>query len=88
MFITDPIFSLVWDISDYFYEAWLEVRGWVWPFNLLQYPFYAISTAFWRLLTPIATLGDWIDGIAGQLGHDIGHLRVAGVSAVFLKGVA
>ncbi len=60
MAFTDRIFSLLWDISDDFYNAYLEVKGWIWPFNLLQYPLNALSWAFWDLLTPIADLGDWI----------------------------
>ncbi len=59
MRITDPIFSLVWDISDFFWVAYREVRDWIWPFNLLATPLRAISDAFWALLTPIAALGEW-----------------------------
>ncbi len=68
MRFTDPIFSLVWDISDFFFDAFLTVEEWIWPFNLLQYPLYAIRQAFFQLLSPIANLGEWIDSVGSGAG--------------------
>ena len=59
MWFIDRIFSLVWDISDFFYDAWLEVKGWMWPLNQLAPRLLAIGDAFWDLLTPIAQVSDW-----------------------------
>lgn len=55
----DDIFSFVWDISDWFYSAYQEVKGWVWPFYYLQYPLYGLYQVFRSLLTPIAHFSDW-----------------------------
>jgi len=67
MSFTDRIFSLVWDISGYFYDAYLEVRDWTWPLSYLQYPMYALYSAFLELLSPVANLGNWISGIEDQV---------------------
>ncbi len=79
MWITDPIFDLLWEISDLFWDAYTEVNTWVWPFNKLADPLYWLSWRFWDWLTPIANLGDWIDGIAGQLA---GFLDASGILAL------
>lgn len=60
----DDIFSFVWDASDFFYDAYLEVKGWVAPFRYLKTPLYALYQVFWDLTTPIAQLGDWADNVA------------------------
>lgn len=59
MWWVDDIFSLVWDISGFFRDAYLEVQGWIWPFYLLYWPLYLIYKAVWSLLTPIAHFSDW-----------------------------
>ncbi len=76
MAFTDSIFSLVWDISDFFYNAYSEVRGWVWPFYLLHYPLYSLSKAFWDILTPIAHLGDWIDDVAIKVTQILSYQNI------------
>jgi len=67
MSFVDRIFNLVWDISDYFYAAWNEARDWIWPFSMLQYPLYALSDAFWSLLTPVAQFADWTWDVSQSL---------------------
>jgi hypothetical protein len=67
MWLTDRIFSLVWDISDYFYRAYQEASDWIWPFSYIQYPFYSLYRAFWSLLWPIADLGDWLGDLDDRI---------------------
>ena len=57
------IFSFVWDISQLFLDAYLEVKGWVWPFYYLQYPLYGLYQVFWDLLTPIAQFWIWAEDV-------------------------
>lgn len=64
------IFSLVWDISDWFRSAYQEVSGWVWPFHYLQHPLYGLYRVFWNLLTPIGHFGDWVYDV-GKKVQDI-----------------
>ena len=61
--LIDSIFSFVWDIGDFFRDAYLEVKGWVWPFYYLQYPLYGLHIVFRSMLTPIAHFGDWADDV-------------------------
>lgn len=63
----DDIFSLVWDISSFFYDAYIEVEGWIWPFYLLNWPLYLLYKAFHSLLEPIGHFGDWVDAVADKL---------------------
>jgi len=59
--LTDKIFSLVWDIADWFYWIYAETDDWIYPFSLVAELFYNLYLTTFRLLTPIAQLGDWID---------------------------
>lgn len=69
MWLIDQIFSLVWDISGWFYEAFQEVKDWTWPLHYLAPPLYYIHRAFFDLLTPIAQLGDWADNVTTEIGR-------------------
>lgn len=77
MWLTDQIFSLVWDISAWFYEAFQEVKDWVWPFHYLAPPLYYIHRAFFDMLTPIAQLGDWADEVTTEIGRILGMGEIA-----------
>ena len=59
MYFLDRIFTLVWNISDFFYEAWQEVNSWVYPFRYLAPPLYWIYQGVSDLVTPIAQMSDW-----------------------------
>lgn len=59
MWWADKIFSLVWDIQSFFLQAYFVVHGWIWPFNYLDYPLYAISWLFREMLAPVARFSDW-----------------------------
>lgn len=65
----DDFFSLVWDISDWLYEAYLTVHGWVWPFWHLETPLYYLHVVFWKLLTPISRFGDFVDYVADKIAQ-------------------
>lgn len=65
----DQIFSLVWDVSDLFYNAYIEVKSWIWPFSYLQYPLYGLYIATWSLVSPIANFGAWVDYATGRIAE-------------------
>lgn len=67
MWFTDRIFALVWDISDWFLEAYYIVREWPWPFGFLGGPLLYISNLTWDLLTPIADFGVWVSDTINTL---------------------
>jgi len=72
----DTIFSYVWDISDFFLGAFNSVKGWIFPFHYLSYPFYALHRAFWNLLTPIAHFGDWVNDIQSKIGITLSYANI------------
>ncbi len=67
MYLLDPIFSLVWDISDWFYEAYRIVDDWTGGFWHLADPLYYISSAFWNMLAPISAVNDWIYNVTQEI---------------------
>ena len=67
MYVIDKIFSFVWDLSDWFQSAYQEVSGWWWPFNYLQYPFYAIYWILEGMLAPIANFWEWAEDVATKI---------------------
>ena len=72
----DDIFSIVWDISDWFWSAYLEVDSWIYPFYYLAPILLEISDAFWDMLDPIADLSDWAYDIQEAIGSilDLGDI--------------
>lgn len=58
----DSIVKMFQDVSGFFYDAYLEVLGWVWPFWLLSYPLYDLSYASMWIATYMSlfsTLWEW-----------------------------
>ncbi len=80
----DDIFSFVWDISDFFYNAYLEVKGWIVPFSYLKTPLLALSDVFWSMLTPIAQLGDWADDVAYKVGQILSITQIRSALSTWL----
>ena len=67
MSFMNRIVSRLRDVSDWFYEVFLEVRGWVWPFYLIADFFYELSYLFYYLANYFSDFGDWVDDIADQV---------------------
>jgi len=55
------IIDLIWDTSEWFYEAYKEVRDWVYPFSLLEYPLYAITWNFRDLAEAFYDFSEWVE---------------------------
>lgn len=49
------------NLVDIFYNLYLEVYSWVWPFWLLAQPFYDIGLSFSKLFTYFSWFFDWVD---------------------------
>jgi len=60
----DSIFSFVWDISDWFYNAYVEVSSWWVVGPLFGTILLNVSDTFGSLLTPIAHFSEWADDVA------------------------
>ena len=59
MWFADRIFSYVWDLSDWFYDAYQTAKDWWWPFDALQHPLYGLYQVSRSLVTPIAQFSNW-----------------------------
>ena len=59
MWWNDWIYSIVWDISEWFRSIGQTTSTWVYPFNMVSTPFFIITSLFQSCLTPIANFGDW-----------------------------
>lgn len=67
MHFLDTIFSLVWDISDWFYNLYLNVPDWPIIRDWIKTPLLFISNRFWDLLTPIAHFNDWVHDVNNKV---------------------
>lgn len=55
----NSIFALVWDIGEFFGDAYEEVKDWIFPFYYLQYPLFSLYMAFVNLRDQVSYFGDW-----------------------------
>lgn len=60
MSFMNDIISWLKDIEDYFYDAYLEVWDWVYPFWLLGYPLLSISRGFGWLAYYFGEFRNWL----------------------------
>jgi len=54
-------------ISNFFYDIFLEVRGWIFPFYLAAPFFYEICWLFYYLAKSFSDFGEWVDDAASKL---------------------
>ena len=66
MWFTQWIISWLSSISDYFYDAYVEVISWVIPFRYLSLPLYYLSSAFSNLSYYFTQFDGWLI-VANQL---------------------
>lgn len=71
MWLADPIFSLVWEIRDFFYWLYSESRGIPILRDYVAPIFFQIYLALHKLLTPIAQFGEWINDISDKIGEGL-----------------
>jgi len=63
----DSIIEWLESVADYFYDAYLEVNGWVWPFYLLAYPLYGLYWAFYMITFYFGQFNTWLDWAAKRI---------------------
>jgi len=54
--------------SSFTYSIYLEVNGWIWPFNLVSGPFYWLSVNFNNLAWGFYHFWDWVNDISARIG--------------------
>lgn len=67
----DWIIEELEDIADFFYDAYQEVKDWVYPFYYLKYPLYGIYGRFRWLADWFEDFNDWADDVAYEISHMI-----------------
>ncbi len=67
MWFISNIVTWLNSISDYFWDAYQEVRGWVWPLELLGPPLYYLYRGFSFLAIFFGYFDDWAMDVADKL---------------------
>lgn len=55
------------DASDFFYDIYLEVNSWIYPFYLAANLFYQLCLVFNRLAWDFYDFGEWVADVTNQL---------------------
>lgn len=69
MWFLNSIVSWLTSAEDFFYDAYLEVRAWVYPFYYLSYPLYSLYSAFYYLAYYFSDFNEWVDWAANEVGN-------------------
>lgn len=68
MWFLDWIIQDLTDVKDFFYDAYQEVSGWVWPFYYLADPLYGLYRVFRYLVWDFEDFNNWVDDVASKIG--------------------
>jgi hypothetical protein len=68
----NSIVSWLKDIEGYFYDAYLEVYGWIYPFWLLSYPVLYASRGFGWLAYYFSLFNNWLVWAQGEMDKVLG----------------
>jgi len=69
MWFMDQIVAWLNSVSQYFLDAYDEVRGWVFPFYYLAMPLYWLYASFFYISYYFSQFNEWLDWAAGQLSQ-------------------
>lgn len=61
MWFLDNIVEWLDNVTGYFYDAYQEVKGWIFPFYYLSSPLYLLYYAFYYLTFYFGQFNDWLD---------------------------
>lgn len=73
MWFLDQIITWFGSARDLFYDAYLEVRGWIWPFHYLSTPLYSLYVAFYYLTLYFSYFNTWVDNTASKLADILSY---------------
>lgn len=76
MWFLNSIVSWLTSVEGFFYDAYLEVRGWVYPFYYLSYPLYSLYYAFYYLASYFSSFNDWVDWAANEIGNILSYSNI------------
>jgi len=76
MWFINSIVSWLSSVRDYFYNAYLEVRSWVYPFYTLSYPLYSLYYAFYYLASYFSSFNEWVDDVANKVASILSYSNI------------
>lgn len=65
------------DASDFFYEIYLEVYGWIYPFWLAATFFYSLCLIFNDLAWDFYYFGNWVNDVANKITQILSYANIA-----------
>ena len=74
-------------IQEFFYDAYLEVRDWVWPFYYLQYPLYGLYGSFYWLEDGFYEFYQWLLWAADKLDDIFSWAYLKALIGSWLYGI-
>jgi hypothetical protein len=71
-------------VSSWFYQIYLDVNGWVWPFNLTAGLFYQLCLLFNTLAWRFSDFGSWVNEVAGKVSQILSQADILGMLRTWL----
>ena len=84
---------MVWIIEEleraeeFFYDAYQEVKGWIWPFYLLKYPLYGLYGVFKWLVEGFYEFYQWLDWAADRIDEILSWTNIRSLIRSWLYGI-
>lgn len=83
MWFIDQMVTWLGSVTDFFYAAFLEVRGWVWPFHYLSTPLWGIYVAFWWITYYFGQFNAFLDLVYNKIGTILSYLDITSYFKTF-----
>jgi len=83
----DWIIEELWDIAEWFYDAYHIVKDWWSPFNLLATPLYAIYGRFKWLAEDFYDFREWLEWVLDLLGEILSWTYIKSLIRSWLYGI-
>jgi len=74
-------------VEEWFYEAYQEVRDWVYPFYLLKYPLYGLYGAFLWLVEGFYDFYQWLEWAADRIDEILNWTNIRNLIRSWLYGI-
>jgi len=79
MWWIDQIFTIIWNISEWFRSIGQITSTWVYPFSFISTPFFAITSLFQSWLDPITNFGNWADDVWARVQQILDENGILGL---------
>lgn len=73
----DLIVELLTSVSNNFYNAYLETRGWIYPFSAIANFFYGLSTFFAKLAWQFYYFREWVGEVTAKIAKILTYENIA-----------